>query len=114
MIRHDCFFARFTPTSVVIAMKRIVPLDAVIGDRVRALRLTRGLSQDQLAVLIEASADDVEKFETGSKRIGTRLTRIARALGVDIATLFGPGDASDGPAEQLRSPVGHRLTRTIH
>ena len=48
-------------------MKRIVALDAVIGDRVRTLRLTRGLSQDELAVLIEASADDVEKFETGSK-----------------------------------------------
>jgi len=44
-------------------MERTVLLDAVIGDRVRAPRLTRGLSQDEFASLIEASANDVEKFE---------------------------------------------------
>lgn len=99
-------------------MKRAVPLDAVIGDRVRTLRLTRGLSQNELGVLIEASADDVEEFETGSKRIGTtRLTRIAKALRVDIGALFSPGAATDGRSDSRRSSVAcawHRPSRMIH
>jgi hypothetical protein len=76
------------------------------------------LSRDEFGVLIEASADDVEKFEIGTKRIGTtRLTRIARALRVDISTLFGPGDAIDGPAEAVRSSIArvwYTPSRTVH
>ena len=83
-------------------MKRTDPLDAVIGDRIRALRMARGLAQNQLAAMIGASVHDVELFEMGVKRIGaSRLMNIAKVLHVDIGALFGNWDAFE---ETVASP----------
>lgn len=88
-------------------MRHADPLDEMIGERVRTLRLEHGLSQTQLGVLIGASVHDMQLFETGERRIGAaRLIRIARALAVDVGVLFG---RCNGLAGRLEPPEFLRL-----
>jgi len=65
------------------------PRDAEIGQRVRALRLQRGLSQTELGQLISVTFQQVQKYEKGANRISAgRLQRIAEVLGVPVAFFF--------------------------
>jgi transcriptional regulator with XRE-family HTH domain len=70
------------------------PRDAEIGQRVRALRLQRGLSQTELGQLISVTFQQVQKYEKGANRISAgRLQRIAEVLGVPVAYFFAaPAD----------------------
>ena len=65
------------------------PRDAEIGQRVRTLRLQRGLSQTELGNLITVTFQQVQKYEKGTNRISAgRLQRIAEVLGVPVAFFF--------------------------
>jgi transcriptional regulator with XRE-family HTH domain len=65
------------------------PRDAEIGQRVRSLRLQRGLSQTDLGTLIDVTFQQVQKYEKGTNRISAgRLQRIAEVLGVPVAVFF--------------------------
>ena len=69
------------------------PRDAEIGQRVRALRLQRGLSQTELGNLISVTFQQVQKYEKGTNRISAgRLQRIAEVLGVPVAYFFAVPD----------------------
>ncbi|WP_274031501.1 helix-turn-helix domain-containing protein [Streptomyces sp. MMBL 11-1] len=62
-----------------------------IGDRIRALREFRDITQDQLAERAEVSVDTIRKLEQGvreSARINT-LRALARALDVQLERLVG-------------------------
>ena len=75
------------------------PVDALIGRRIRALRVAHGLTQGELAGLIGVTASDMELFELGVRRVGARrITRIAKALRIDVGALFGNWGAVE-PAE---------------
>jgi transcriptional regulator with XRE-family HTH domain len=94
------------------------PRDAEIGQRVRALRLQRGLSQTELGQLISVTFQQVQKYEKGANRISAgRLQRIAEVLGVPVAYFFaGPEDkeAADGAPDEgrfLQSEGALRLAR---
>jgi transcriptional regulator with XRE-family HTH domain len=64
-------------------------LDALVGERLRALRQQRGLSAGILGAAIGVTAADIGRFEAGMTRIGAaRLTRLAGALGVHISAFF--------------------------
>jgi transcriptional regulator with XRE-family HTH domain len=80
------------------------PRDAEIGQRVRALRLQRGLSQTELGQLISVTFQQVQKYEKGANRISAgRLQRIAEVLGVPVAYFFAvPTDeeATNGAADE--------------
>jgi transcriptional regulator with XRE-family HTH domain len=92
--RHDGFKQH------EVAMARC-PVDALIGEQIRALRLARGLSQSELGALIGATADDMAMFESGARRVGARrIVHIARALEVDVGALFG----QHGEPAEDRSP----------
>src|SRR5215471_18672638 len=65
------------------------PRDAEIGQRVRALRLQRGLSQTELGNLISVTFQQVQKYEKGANRISAgRLQRVAEVLGVPVVYFF--------------------------
>jgi transcriptional regulator with XRE-family HTH domain len=97
------------------------PRDAEIGQRVRALRLQRGLSQTELGQLISVTFQQVQKYEKGANRISAgRLQRIAEVLGVPVAYFFGAapdhrpvsaGAASEG--EFLQTEGALRLARAF-
>ena len=81
------------------------PRDAEIGQRVRTLRLQRGLSQTELGKLISVTFQQVQKYEKGTNRISAgRLQRIAEVLEVPVAFFFAaPNDpkGSSGSGAQV-------------
>jgi transcriptional regulator with XRE-family HTH domain len=82
-------------------------VDVEIGNRLKALRLTAGLSQEKLADAIGLTFQQVQKYEKGTNRIGgSRLQQIATILGVPASAFFG--ETASG--EQLEALAG--MTRT--
>ena len=90
-------------------------IDALVGRRVRELRLQLGLTQTQLADAIGVTFQQVQKYERGSNRISaSKLWLIADRLGVSPASLLtglpspsgdgvtgGPGGDDDGQSRLL-------------
>lgn len=75
--------------------KRIDPVDVRVGQRVRAYRLSRGMSQAALGEKVGVTFQQIQKYERGSNRMGSsRIKKVATVLGVSIAALFG--DENDG------------------
>jgi len=59
------------------------------GIRIKMLRLNKGLSQQQLADLIELSEDQVGNIERGKSWVGEQtLALLANTLGVPQSSLF--------------------------
>jgi len=73
----------------------------LLGARIKELRLGRGLSQDQLAELVDVDTKHMSRIETGlSAPTVDRLEMIADALGVELRSLFEFGHL-DEREEQL-------------
>jgi transcriptional regulator with XRE-family HTH domain len=91
------------------------PLDAMVGARIRALRVTRGLSQTDLADKLGVTFQQVQKYEKGANRIGaSRLSRIANMLGVAVGELFEPPrqrPGADPPSKLLIEPGAVRILK---
>jgi len=100
--------------------KRVEAVDVQVGQRVRAFRLARGMSQTALAEKVGVTFQQIQKYEKGINRIGSsRLKRVANVLGVGIASLFAEeGSASertgrDPLAEMLSQPNAARLLQAF-
>jgi len=71
---------------------RTNPVDAQVGNNVRANRTELGLSQDHIADQLGISLAEYQECESGDRRFGPeRLLRLARLLGVS------PQDFFEGP-----------------
>jgi transcriptional regulator with XRE-family HTH domain len=78
---------------------RAQDIDRHIGARLRRLRVTKGLTQQQMADLIGVTYQQAHKYENGVNRIAAgRLYVVARALGEDVGYFF-MGLESDLPSE---------------
>jgi transcriptional regulator with XRE-family HTH domain len=86
--------------------------DAEVGRRIRAQRLSKGLSQTDLGRRLGVSFQQVQKYEKGFNRVGAgRLQAIAEVLEVPITFFYAAetteplpaGQAAHGDAE---SPFG--------
>ena len=65
------------------------PLDALVGAKVRMLRVNRGISQTVLAERIGVTFQQVQKYEQGANRVGaSRLAQIASVLDVSVGEFF--------------------------
>lgn len=63
----------------------IQEIDKFIGNKIYTLRLTKGLSRDQLANAVEVTHQQVQKYEKGINRISVgRLVLIAKALDKNV------------------------------
>ena len=72
-----------------MAMRRSGPLDAMVGARIRMLRVDRGMSQTMLAERIGVTFQQLQKYERGANRVGAnRLSQIASVLDVSVGELF--------------------------
>jgi len=86
-----------------MATRKSGPLDAMVGDRISVLRVSRGMSQATLAERIGVTSQRVQKYERGATRVGaSRLSQIASVLGVSVGELF---EASGAGSPDLNSPV---------
>ena len=67
----------------------IHPVDRLVGQRVRLLRLSCRMSQTVLASHLGLTFQQVQKYEKGTNRISaSKLVEIARALSVNVSDLF--------------------------
>lgn len=68
-----------------------------VGDRIRRLRLDRGLSQEQLAGLMFLERRTVHRIERGTRTLTLdRAVQIAQALDVPLWRLFRDEDPPGG------------------
>jgi transcriptional regulator with XRE-family HTH domain len=71
------------------ASRRARNVDAHVGQRVRALRLTCGMSQEKLAEKLDLTFQQVQKYEKGLNRISaSRLYELAGIFRVPVGALF--------------------------
>jgi transcriptional regulator with XRE-family HTH domain len=80
-------------------------IDVAVGHNVRIRRLAKGLSQQLLGKRVGLTFQQVQKYETGTNRIGAgRLVRIAKVLEVPVTALFEgvDGSANSRAASRLR------------
>src|SRR5439155_7015681 len=76
--------------SVAIPKRRATPEDVAIGQKLRALRLDKGLSQGALAGEIGVTFQQLQKYEKGANRVSAgRHVRIAAALHVPVTAVYG-------------------------
>ncbi|MEC5322768.1 helix-turn-helix domain-containing protein [Aurantimonas sp. A3-2-R12] len=72
------------------------PEDISIGEKLRACRAFKGMSQADLGNAIGVSFQQVQKYEKGTNRIsGSRLRKAAKALGVQVVELIGEDETAD-------------------
>ena len=77
------------------------------GTRLRLARQARGLSQQQLAGMAAVTRQAVSAVESGHSDPSLRVAlALARALGMTVDELFGPGDPADPVLAQPVAPVG--------
>lgn len=70
--------------------RRATAEDVAIGQKLRALRLDRGLSQGALAARIGFTFQQLQKYERGVNRISAgRLSLLAAALRVPVTAFYG-------------------------
>ncbi len=60
-----------------------------IGERVRVVRISRGLTQSELALRASMNRNHLGEVERGETNVTVQtVTRIAQALGVPVESLF--------------------------
>ena len=75
----------------------------VIGERIRALRIRRGLTQIELARLLGANQANLSKIETGERGVALRqVLKLATALQVSTDEILNDAKAPKAPGS-LRS-----------
>lgn len=86
-----------------------VSIDQHIGARIRARRRLLELTQDDLAVRVGVTAQQVHKYENGSNRVSaSKLFEIAAALTLPISDFF---DGLPFPAAETAKPDGRAERR---
>lgn len=90
--------------NIPMAKKSPDPIDIEVGRRIRIQRMARGISQTELGEKVGVTFQQVQKYENGANRVGaSRLTKIAKVLGVPVGTFFGgPGEADAAATEATR------------
>ncbi len=87
------------PAGSRLMAKRIEPVDVLVGRRVRAYRLSLGMSQTTLGEKVGVTFQQIQKYERGTNRIGSsRLKKVATVLGVGVGALFAEPE-SDQPGQ---------------
>jgi transcriptional regulator with XRE-family HTH domain len=86
-----------------MATRKSGPLDAMVGARIRMLRINRGISEAILAKRIGVTFQQMQKYERGANRVGgSRLAQIASVLDVSVGDFF---EASQAEPAGVNSPV---------
>jgi len=90
-------------------------IDVTVGRNVRIWRISKGMSQSQLASRLGVTFQQVQKYEVGVNRIGTgRLVKMASVLGVPIAALFDGVEGADRSSALLSLVADSRSFRLAH
>lgn len=78
-------------------------LRKVLGDRIKNIRVSKGLSQRQLGIKLGVANSTISAVERGERNLTMdMLQRISDALEVDIFTLFRLETENDNMPEMIR------------
>ncbi|SDG15218.1 Helix-turn-helix [Limimonas halophila] len=89
-------------------------VDKQVARRIRAARLQRGLSQNELAQAMNLSLQQVHKYETARNRIGAaRLAQVAEVLDIGVDSLFDDPTRGHARAENGSSRECLELVRNF-
>ena len=67
-------------------------IDVRVGQRIREIRKSLGMTQKHLAIQIGVRFQQVQKYETAQNRVSAgRLFMIAEILGVEVGDFFKEG-----------------------
>ncbi len=81
------------------------PVDVHVGMRVRHRRWMVGMTQQQLAEQVGIKFQQIQKYETGMKKISpSRLWDISDSMGVPVAYFFEGLEASGGETRSSNIP----------
>ena len=101
--------------------KRPDPVDCLVGNNIRILRLERGLSQSDLAGRLGITFQQIQKYEKGINRVGSsRLARLSQVLGVSVGRFFQgseagtpAGIAPEALTDLLAKPYALRMLKAM-
>ncbi len=83
---------------VVCELEKEINVSKKIGQKIREIRQKKGISQLELANLVDTSQSHIANIEAGRRRIPFEvLERIAKALGVSVAEIVEEPDESQPP-----------------
>lgn len=86
-----------------------------LGERLKFLRTSRGISQMELAKATKLSQSTIAQIETGRKDASiSSIKELAKALDVDVASLFAAEDVFVFDLKRLRRKYNHRDKLTPH
>lgn len=67
-----------------------------IGEKLKEFRKLRGLTQEQLAEMVEVTFQQIQKYENGNTRLNTdKLQAVAQALNVPVSAFFDEGNRDE-------------------
>jgi transcriptional regulator with XRE-family HTH domain len=101
--------------------KRPDPIDVLVGNNVRILRLEKKFSQSDLAVRLGITFQQIQKYEKGINRIGSsRLARLSHVLGVSVSRFFQGSQAGisggmppEALTDLLAKPYAIRMLKAL-
>jgi transcriptional regulator with XRE-family HTH domain len=111
-----------TAMEAMINQRKSDSTDIAVGQRIRVERLGRRMSQTALAEGIGVSFQQVQKYESGSNRVGAgRLSRIAEVLDIPVRAFFETDasatlkdkDHKTSPLDMLAEPGAVRVLRAF-
>lgn len=90
--------------------KRVTYESRIIGANIRALRKEAGLSQHDIAAIMNVTFQQIQKYERGENRLPVeKLYRLKNHLGVPFASFFTGIKLADPPG----APWPQRLTEKL-
>jgi transcriptional regulator with XRE-family HTH domain len=94
-----------------MSKRRASASDAVVGKNIEVCRLALRMSQPELGEAIGVSFQKVQKYEKGTKRVGSgRLVLVAQALQIPVAVLLKGVPGADRNADaRIPGILGDRL-----
>lgn len=86
-------------------------IDKIIGNKIRYLRLAKGVRIEELAKSIDVTRQQIEKYESGTNRISAgRMLMIAQALNENISYFYTDLDSKTSENAMTR-PISKRQER---
>jgi transcriptional regulator with XRE-family HTH domain len=82
------------------------PADIRFGDRLRARRMTVGMTQTELGAALDVTFQQIRKYERGINRVSaSTLEKLAAALRVPITYFFGDRPPEHGQGDDSGADV---------
>ncbi len=76
----------------------------MLGERIKEIRINRGLTQEKLSEMVESEAKYLSKIEVGQKYPSLEyLENMAKALDVELKDFFDFRHLKDGDAQAIKA-----------